>query len=111
MTTDIERANHNENRKRIGQDIICLGEIISEVDENQDENFKVLDGNYLDVWLTEEVVSMNHEEGSFMYCRRLKERLERVVEDDIVDWDLLIDPHSPYHLKRFLDFNIQRYSK
>ena len=113
MITDAERADHYSNRARILEEIIELKEIISELDKNRSKNFKVFDGNYLVdgmVWLTKEVVQIEDERGLSMYYRGLKEKLERVVNDEIIDWGLLIDAHSPDYLKQFLRFNIRRYS-
>jgi len=110
MATDIGRGNHNENRRRIGQDIIYLGKIISEVEKDNSKNELVTGGYHLTIYSSGEA-PMNHERGLFVYCIRLKERLRRVVNDDVIDWQLLGDAHSPDYLKQFLAFNVERYSK
>ena len=111
MTTDVERAKHCLNRRRILSDIATLRINISRLERGSDKNFEVFDAEYLMVWFTENIVPMNHIWGLLTHYIILKRRLERVVNDDSIDRGLLESSHSPYHLKRFLDFNIQRYSR
>ena len=110
MPTNVKRANHCLNRRMILNDIATLRINIVGIEEGSDKNFEVFDAEYLMVWFTENIVSMNHSWGLLTHYTILKRRLERVVNDDSIDRGLLESSHSPYHLKRFLNFNIQRYS-
>ena len=111
MPTNVKRANHCLNRRMILNDIATLRINIVGIEEGSDKNFEVFDAEYLFVLTHDDVVPMNHERGLLTHYTILKRRLERVVNDDSIDRGLLESPYSPYHLKRFLDFNIQRYSR
>jgi len=100
MATDIGRVNHFINMQGIEQDIEVLEDILFELEEDPGKNLGVIDGNYWFVYQSEEVLPMDHERGSFMYYKRLKEGLERFAKG-IIDWDLLINPYVPEYVTAF----------
>lgn len=68
-----------ENRKEleglIERDILIIDAGLEEIRRHQELNFRVTKRNYLEPWTRGDVLSMNNEDGKFMYYQELRQEL------------------------------------